>query len=195
MKVIGITGGIASGKSHVLAKVKSMGAFVLDCDSIVRELSRPGFPLHTAIIKEFGEEYLKDDGTINKSKLRETVFTSDVDLERLNEVSKGIILTNIKRELKQAKDYEIVFVEGIRIFEDGFRDMFDRVWFVHCTETEQLRRIMERDQILFGQAMEVVSRQRELQKYMDKADVIINTDCDIPVLLKKIEKLYVELNK
>ncbi len=194
MKVIGITGGIASGKSHVLSKVKSMGAYVLDCDTIVRELSRPGYPLHTIIIKEFGEDYLKEDGTIDKAKLRKTVFSDDSQLERLNKVSGDIIRTAIKEQLIEAEDYTIVFVEGIRVFEEDFRNIFDEIWFVYCDEAEQLRRLMDRDQINVSQAMEILERQKDLMANKKNADIIIDTNCDISELFKKVEKLYVELN-
>lgn len=193
MKVIGITGGIASGKSHVLSKVKRMGAYVLDCDSIVRDLSRPGYPLHKAIVNEFGEEYLKEDGTIDKAKLRRTVFSDDAQLGRLNNASKEVILKRIKRDLENAKGYEVVFVEGIRVFEDGFREIFDQIWFVKCSETEQLKRLMERDKILFGHAMEIIIRQRDVAKSESSADVVIDSDCDIAELFKRVEKLYMEI--
>lgn len=194
MKVIGITGGIASGKSHVLSKVKSMGAYVLDCDTIVRELSRPGYPMHTIIVREFGEEYINTDGTINKAKLRQTVFSDESQLEKLNKVSGEVIRTAVKEQLMEAEDYEIVFVEGIRVFEDSFRNIFDQIWFVYCDEAEQLRRLMDRDSINVGQAMDILARQKDLMANKDKADVIINTDGDIAELFKRVEKLYVEIN-
>lgn len=193
MKVIGVTGGIASGKSHVLNKVKSMGAYVLDCDTIVRELSRPGYPMHTIIVREFGEEYIKEDGNIDKTKLRQTVFSDKKQLDKLNRVSGGVIKTAIKEQLIEAEDYEIVFVEGIRVFEDDFRSIFDQIWFVYCDEAEQLRRLMDRDRINVGQAMDILERQRDLMANKDKADVLINTDGDIAELFKKIEKLYMEI--
>lgn len=194
MKVIGITGGIASGKTHVLNKVKSMGAYVLDCDAVVRELSYPGYPLHTVIVKEFGEEMLKDNGEIDKGRLRERVFSDQRELEKLNKVSARVIQQAVKERLFEAADYDVVFVEGIRIFEDDFRSIFDEIWFVYCDEAEQLRRLMERDSINVSRAMDILERQRELMKNKDKADVLICTDGEITELLSKVEKLYVGIN-
>lgn len=193
MKVIGITGGIASGKSHVLSKLKELGAVVLDADALVKELSCPGGAVNKAVADEFGQEYICDDGTVDKDKLRQKVFSDENELMRLNKATAMVIREALDNRIMELKEEKLVFVEGVRIFEEEFRDVFAEIWFVCCEEKEQLKRLMARDGISLQQAQNTLERQSGLMSCKEKADVIIETDGSISELYKRIEKIYGEV--
>ncbi len=188
--IIGITGGIACGKSHVLNKVRSLGAYVVDCDEIVRELNQIGKPLYNIIRLYYGEEYLNEDGNINKKKLRDFVFSSKANMDILNDLSKDVILERLDQELRTSELHENVFIEGVRIFEKEFKEVFDQFWFVECDINTQIERLTKRDGILEHQAYEIILRQNDIKDFKKECKVVVDTDCDLPTMFNKVEELY-----
>ena len=193
MRIIGITGGIGCGKSHVLKKLKTLGAFVLDSDKLVFELNKKGEPLYCAIVKEFGNEILQQNGELDKAKLRGIVFSSEEELKRLNRASVTVLRQEIERIIKNIRGYDFCFIEGVRVFEDGFFDLFDGVWYITCGKEEQLKRLMARDGILKDQALAIIESQSRLEESISRADAVINTDGTVLETEKIVEELYNKL--
>ncbi|WDC83856.1 dephospho-CoA kinase [Caloramator sp. mosi_1] len=110
MKIIGLTGGIASGKSTVSNYLKLKGIDVIDADLISREIYKVGEKAYTLVVKEFGKEILEDDLTINRKRLGNIVFNNLDKLQRLNEITHPIILSEIKRRVDNCLKIKKVYV-------------------------------------------------------------------------------------
>ena len=192
---IGLTGGIAAGKSMVSELLAELGAWILDADAISREVVEPGTEGLKAIAAEFGEKVIMPDGTLDRRALGAEVFGDPQKLERLN----GILHPIIKAEmLKRAAEIEEQHPEDIVIFdvplliESGWQDAADEVWLVSAPLDERIRRIAMRDGLDEKQAMERISAQMTDEQKAKYADVIINNGGSIQELEERVTKLYAE---
>lgn len=192
---IGLTGGIAAGKSMVSGLLAELGAWILDADAISREVVEPGTEGLKAIAAEFGEKVIMPDGTLDRKALGAEVFGDPQKLERLN----GILHPIIKAEmLKRAAEIEEKHPEDIVIFdvplliESGWQDVADEVWLVSAPIEQRIRRIAMRDGLDEKQAMERISAQMTDEQKAKHADVIINNGGSIQELEERVTKLYAE---
>lgn len=192
---IGLTGGIAAGKSMVSGLLAELGAWILDADAISREVVEPGTEGLKAVAAEFGEKVLLPDGTLDRRALGAEVFGDPQKLERLN----GILHPIIKAEmLKRAAEIEEQHPEDIVIFdvplliESGWQDVADEVWLVSAPVEQRIRRIAMRDGLDEKQAMERISAQMTDEQKAKYADVIINNGGSIQELEERVTKLYAE---
>ena len=192
---IGLTGGIAAGKSMVSELLAELGAWILDADAISREVVEPGTEGLKAVAAEFGEKVLLPDGTLDRRALGAEVFGDPQKLERLN----GILHPIIKAEmLKRAAEIEEQHPEDIVIFdvplliESGWQDVADEVWLVSAPVEQRIRRIAMRDGLDEKQAMERISAQMTDEQKAKYADVIINNGGSIQELEERVTKLYAE---
>lgn len=192
---IGLTGGIAAGKSMVSGLLAELGAWILDADAISREVVEPGTEGLKAVAAEFGEKVLLPDGTLDRRALGAEVFGDPQKLERLN----GILHPIIKAEmLKRAAEIEEQHPEDIVIFdvplliESGWQDVADEVWLVSAPVEQRIRRIAMRDGLDEKQAMERISAQMTDEQKAKYADVIINNGGSIQELKERVTKLYAE---
>ena len=192
---IGLTGGIAAGKSMVSDILASLGAWILDADAISREVVEPGTEGLKAVAAEFGENVLMPDGTLDRRALGAEVFGNAQKLERLN----GILHPMIKAEmLRRASKIEekhpgdIVIFDVPLLIESGWQDVADEVWLVSAPIDERIRRIAMRDGLDEKQAMERISAQMTDEQKAECADVIIDNGGSIQELEETVTKLYAE---
>ena len=192
---IGLTGGIAAGKSMVSGLLAELGAWILDADAISREVVEPGTEGLKAVAAEFGEKVLLPDGTLDRRALGAEVFGDPQKLERLN----GILHPIIKAEmLRRAAEIEEQYPEDIVIFdvplliESGWQDVADEVWLVSAPVEQRIRRIAMRDGLDEKQTMERISAQMTDEQKAKYADVIINNGGSIQELEERVTKLYAE---
>ena len=192
---IGLTGGIAAGKSLVSGMLVSLGAWILDADAISREVVEPGTEGLKAVVKEFGEGMLTPDGTLNRRALGAAVFGDEAKLKRLN----GILHPMIKAEmLRRAAEIEEKHPEDMVVFdvplliECGWQDVAEEVWLVSAPIGERIRRIALRDGLSEEQAMERISAQMTDEEKAKYADVIIDNGGSIEALEQRVAKLYAE---
>jgi len=192
---IGLTGGIAAGKSLVSGMLVSLGAWILDADAISREVVEPGTEGLKAVVKEFGEGMLTPDGTLNRRALGAAVFGDEAKLKRLN----GILHPMIKAEmLRRAAEIEEKHPEDMVVFdvplliECGWQDVAEEVWLVSAPIGERIRRIALRDGLSEEQAMERISAQMTDEEKAKYADVIIDHGGSIEALEQRVAKLYAE---
>ena len=192
---IGLTGGIAAGKSIVSGFLAQQGAWILDADAISREVVEPGTEGLRAVVAEFGSKVIDSDGTLDRKALGAEVFGDAQKLERLN----GILHPMIKAEmLKHAEEIEQNHPEDIIIFdvplliESGWQDVADEVWLVSAPIEQRIRRIAMRDGLDQKQAMERISAQMTDQQKAKYADVIIHNGGSIQELEENVARLYAE---
>jgi dephospho-CoA kinase len=144
---LGITGGIASGKSTVSAMLREMGFIVLDADSIAKMLIEPGYPAHHKIMRVFGSSILKADNNINRVTLAKIVFDDPIKLKQLNAIVHPRVEEYIVSEfakLERAATQSAAFVEAALIVEAGLDKMLDGVVVVWCEPQQQILRLMAR---------------------------------------------------
>lgn len=174
MYVIGITGGIASGKSHVVDVISKMGYEVIDSDKISYELSLKGNKVYNEIINTFGEEYVLSNGEIDRKKLGRLIFNSEKDKQKLNEISHPYIIKEIKKRLKESQG-PIVFLDIPLLYEAKLEYLCDKIICVYLDKTKQIERLMARDGIDYEYALKKINSQIDLQIKAKQSDYIINS--------------------
>jgi dephospho-CoA kinase len=147
MRVIGLTGGIASGKSTVAVLLEREGAAVVDADRLAREVVEPGEEALAAIVAEFGDKVLNSDGTLNRAALGEIVFANAVARRKLEAITHPAIRKRAKERLDRLEEAgtPVAFYMAPLIFEAGLAPRFDEIWVVYVSPEIQLERLMARD--------------------------------------------------
>ncbi|MTI68795.1 MAG: dephospho-CoA kinase [Firmicutes bacterium] len=198
-KVIGLTGGIASGKSTVSKYLKSKEFPVVDADEISREVVEVNKPAYKEIVRNFGKEILNSDLSINREKLGSIIFKDDKLRLKLNKIIHPNIIKTIKKRTNEyLEKHNIVFLDipllvetRKELEENGIN--FDEVWLVYAYENQQLDRLMKRDNLDKESAIKRIKAQKSLKEKINEADVVIyNTETKV-LLIEKIKKLLHEL--
>ena len=192
---IGLTGGIAAGKSMVSEFLAELGAWILDADAISREVVEPGTEGLKAIAAEFGEKVIMPDGSLDRKALGAEVFGDPQKLERLNGILHPIIKAEMLRraaEIEERHPEDIVIFDVPLLIESGWQDVADEVWLVSAPIEQRIRRIAMRDGLDEKQAMERISAQMTDEQKAKYADVIINNGGSIQELEERVTKLYAE---
>jgi dephospho-CoA kinase len=176
IRIIGLTGGIACGKSSVSKLLAQNGIKVINADELAHRAIEPDGPAYSAVVKEFGCGIVKEDGRIDRRKLGEIVFKDRDARKRLESFVHPVVMTEIKQAIQQAKEAGsgILVVEIQLLFEVGWEDLFDQIWVVSASIEEQLKRLQERDQLTKQKAMMRIAAQLPLSRKVDKADVVID---------------------
>ncbi|MFA5542336.1 MAG: dephospho-CoA kinase [Bacilli bacterium] len=186
MKVIGITGGIASGKSTVSNKLIEYGYKVLDCDIIAREVSSSKSVIDQ--IKEvFGEEYF-EDGVLIRKKLGETIFTNSDLKKELEDIIHPLVIDRIKEEIRVFTE-DILFVDCPLLYEANLEYLFDKVIVVYISKDIQEFRLIQRDEISVEYAKAKIDSQLPILMKKNRADYIIDNSHSLEKTYEQIEKI------
>jgi dephospho-CoA kinase len=143
---VGLTGGIACGKSTVAAMMREMGCHVLEADQIAHRLIEPGRPVYDDVVREFGREILDAQGRVARAKLAEIVFADPARLARLNAIVHPPVLAELDRELNRLAQNDsrgVAVVEAALLIESGYHHSLDRLIVVWCTPEQQLARLTD----------------------------------------------------
>lgn len=144
--IIGITGGIASGKSTVTAMIRESGYQVVDADALVHDLQAPGGALYQVLVEHFGKEILLADGQLNRPELAKRIFSDEEQAAWSSQVQGQIIrqaLWDQREELAQRED--LFFMDIPLLIEQDYLDWFDAIWLVYVDQEQQLKRLMARN--------------------------------------------------
>lgn len=195
LKVIGLTGGIASGKSTVSNYLTSKGFQVIDADIIAREVVKRGSVGLKKIVKTFGQTILRSDGTLNRKKLRSIVFNDKDALSNLENITHPLIIEKIKKDIMMIhkhKDASVVFLDCPLLFEMNLDNLVNEVWLVSTTTDNQIKRIVERDATDALEAKRIIEQQMSLEEKAKKSDIIIENNSTVASLKSKVELLLKE---
>ncbi len=196
MLTIGLTGGIASGKSTVSKEFETLGAIIIDADNIARELISPHKPLWRKVIDYFGEEIRKGDLTIDRLKLGQKIFARKAEREALDRMMHPEIKREIdrrRREIRRKNPDAMVLVDAALLIETGtFREM-DKIIVISASKRNQMRRLVGRDGLSEGEAMRRVRAQMPLKEKLKYADYVINTDGSPEETREQVRKIHGEL--
>ncbi len=176
MKIIGLTGGIASGKSTASRTLRELGCIIIDADEVARYTVEPGRPAWREIVEFFGPDILNSDKTINREKLGLIVFAHPDYLKKLNELTHPLIMDEIRRRLKQAgREHPtgVLVLEVPLLYETNMQVLCDMVWVVWVDLETQVTRLMHRDGISREDALRRIQSQMPLDEKAQRADLII----------------------
>lgn len=193
-KVIGLTGGIASGKTTVSKYLIAKGYQVIDADNIAREVVEKGSIGLKKIVNTFGQSILDKNGSLNRKKMRNIVFNDQKSLTQLEEITHPLIIDKIKENIRMMRDadIDIVFLDCPLLFEMSLEHLVDEVWLVSTTIQNQISRIVERDDTTPSEASNIINQQMALEKKVKKSDVIIENNTTISALKLKVDYLLKE---
>jgi dephospho-CoA kinase len=176
MRLIGLTGGIASGKSLVSRQLQRLGATVIDADRVARDVVQPGRPGWEMIVKEFGRSFIDSDGGLDRKALGQLVFNNPRELERLNRITHPLILAEIEKLLQKYRSgpEEVVVLDAPLLFETGLDRCVDEVWVVMVDHQTQVKRLMGRDRLTEQEAEHRTLLQIPLEEKASRADRVID---------------------
>ncbi|MCD8905080.1 dephospho-CoA kinase [Staphylococcus chromogenes] len=174
-KVIGLTGGIATGKSTVAELLKAHGFKIVDADIASRKAVEKGSEGLKKVVAEFGEEALTEEGEMNREYIGQQIFYDDLKREKLNAIIHPIVREIMENEKKQylAQGHDVVMDIPL-LFENGLEKTVDEVWLVYTSPSIQIDRLMERNQLSIEDAKARIYSQISIDKKSRMADVVID---------------------
>ena len=189
-KIIGITGGIASGKSTVTDFLRKQGYQVIDADQVVHELQEPGGRLYQALLSAFGSAILQEDGRLDRPKLGAMLFGNPELLAQSSQLQNQIIREELARRRDLLAETEAVFfIDVPLLFELQYEDWFDQVWLLDVTEETQISRLMARNALSLEEAEKRIAAQLSLQEKRKRADVLIENNGSVEETLAQVAQL------
>ncbi len=193
MKIVGLTGNIASGKTEVAKIFKELGAKIIDADEIAREVVRLGEPAWQEIVDEFGSDILNSDRSINRKKLGEIIFNDEKKREQLNQITHPRIMTKIKQTIGNYKKegVKLVILEAALIVErGGLLNVIDELIVVSADEKTQIERIMTRDRLRKEEAISRIVSQMPVSEKAKHAAYIIDNSGSLEETRKQVEEVW-----
>jgi dephospho-CoA kinase len=175
---VGLTGGIACGKSVVTRELGRLGAIILDADEIAHKLMEPGGAAHGLVVERFGEAILDERGSIDRRALGARVFADPRDRWALNSIVHPLVLREEERLLREIRllgEHRVVITDAALIFETGGHKRFDRLVVVHCPPEVQLQRLMDRDGLSRDEALLRIQTQIPVEEKVKLADYTVET--------------------
>lgn len=192
MKVIGLTGGIGTGKSTVSKFLAELGAVVIDADKVGHEVFRPGTEGWDDVVATFGKEVLNTAGEIDRKKLGAIVFNNPEALQKLNQIVHPRAYDLVKSRLDEYRQRGagVVVVEVILLIEAGWTDLVDEVWVVVASEDTVVKRLKQQRGMSEEEILTRIHSQLSTEERVKHADVVINNDGDIDEVKAKVKELW-----
>ena len=192
MKVIGLTGGISSGKSTVSRFLAELGAVILDADKVGHEAFKPDTEPWREVVAAFGRQILKPSGEIDREKLGEIVFGNPKLLSRLNQIMHPRMYDMVKSQLEEYRRQEVgvVVLEAALLLEANWTSLVDEVWVTAASESTVLKRLKEKSGLSEPESLARIRSQMSTEERIKRADVVINTDCRLDELKAKVKELW-----
>lgn len=193
-KIIGITGGIASGKSTVTEFLRQKGFQVVDADAVVRQLQKPGRRLYQVLVVHFGEKILLENGELNRPLLASLIFSNSEEQEWSKRTQGEIIREELAALRNQFALTEALFFMDIPLlFEQNYASWFDETWLVYVNRDVQLERLMKRDQISKEAAESRLNSQWPLERKISLASHSLDNNGNQEQLIAQVVQLLEEM--
>ncbi len=196
---VGLTGGVACGKSTVAKMFADLGANIIDADTIAHELYRPGHEVLQELVRHFGAEILKPDGELDRAKLATLVFDGG-RVEELNKIVHPAVIRQQEqwmRVLGEKDPYAVAIVEAALILEAGVKDHFDRIMVVTCKPAQKVARFAQRTGMSADAARVDVERRNKAQmpdeEKARRADFVIDNSGSVEETRHQVQRIYSEL--
>ena len=192
MKIIGLTGGIASGKSTVAQFLEELGAVVINADSIGHEVLRSDIDVREAVLTVFGAGVLTPDGEISRERLGALVFSAPEHLSELNRITHPRIIDRVKVCLEKYRcdGVKAVVLEAALLLEADLDSLVDEVWVTVASEATVIKRLGERNGLSQEESLARIRSQLLSAERLKCADAVIDTDCGLDELKARVAKLW-----
>ena len=192
MRRIGITGGIACGKSEVTRRLRELGAAVTDADAISRVLTAEGGEALGEIRRAFGLSYFDEQDRLNRRKLAQTVFADSSARKTLEDILHPLVRAQIERELAafEAAGNAVAFLDVPLLYEAGMEALCDSVWVVDAPREAQLRRLAGRDGLTEEEAEVRMLNQMPTREKAERADTVLRNDGSLCALRRQVTEHY-----
>ncbi len=198
VSLIGVTGGIATGKTTVARMLAEQGAFTIDLDVIARQVVEQGKPAWGKIVAYFGREVLLADGALDRKKLSAIVFRDPTRKKKLEGFTHPLIFEALARQAKEMAGSHpgaIIQVVVPLLLECDLQHMFDKVVVVYCSETQQIERLKKRDGSSQEESKRILQAQRPIDEKPELADFVIHNGWSLPKTKEQVQALWETLNK
>ena len=195
MRIIGLTGGIACGKSTVSTELRAHGAAIIDADALAHELSQPHQPIYNAYVERFGREIVTENGTLDRAAIARRVFADPAVRAEVDAIAHPLIRMAAEERLRAARDENkrAAVLDVPLLFEAGWDALADETWVVALPREEQLARLLARDTSMDeGEARARIAAQMPLAEKCARADVIIDNSGTKEEIREYIGKLWKE---
>ena len=195
MKIIGLTGGIACGKSTVSTELRALGAAIIDADALAHELSQPHQPIYNAYVERFGREIVTSDCSLDLAAIARRVFADPAVRAEVEAIAHPIIRSAAEERLRAARDENkrAAVLDVPLLFEAGWDALADETWVVALPREEQLARLLARDTSMdAGEARARIAAQMPLAEKCARADVVIDNSGTVEEIREYIGKLWKE---
>ena len=198
MLIVGLTGGIASGKTIVSQVLGEEGAHIIDTDQLARELVQPHTPGWEELRRVFGESIFEEDGGIDRKALAEQIFNDPEQRKRLNQILHPRIKEEINRRINQISQTEpdaIVVIDAPLLIETGNHLHMDTVIVVSATERQQIERLKERSGTTEEEARRIIASQLPLKEKLKVADIVILNQGSLEETKRRTQEVYRKLKR
>lgn len=191
--IVGLTGGIGSGKSAAAKLFADRGAVIVDTDVIAREVVEPPSPVLDSIRAEFGPQVVTSDGRLDRAALARIVFSDEGKRRRLNELTHPEILKRVLSQIGRHPPATIVVVVVPLLFESGFERNCDKVVAVVARDDVRIKRVMDRDRCTEAEARARMRAQLSDEEYERRADIIVRNDGDAHALEAEVAAAWAQI--
>ncbi len=198
MLIVGLTGGVGSGKTIVSQTLREEGAYLIDADQIARELVTPHSPTWNELVQVFGKEILNEDESIDRKGLAQRVFSNPKERTLLNQVIHPRIKEEIKRrkeEILQKDPEAIIIIDAALLVERGDHREMDKVIVVVAPDDQRIERLKRRDGMSEEEAKKVISSQMPQEEKMRVADFVIRNEGTLEETKQRARELFQELKR
>ncbi|KKO52877.1 dephospho-CoA kinase [Paenibacillus sp. DMB20] len=195
---IGLTGGIATGKSTVSSMLVRKGALLVDADVIAREVMLPGHPVLAEVAAHFGQDILQTDGQLDRKKLGEIVFNDPKERLALNGITHPAIRREIRRQMEayeKSNPEQLVVVDIPLLYESELQSLFHKVMVVYVPRKTQLQRLMERDRLTEEQAKARLDSQMDIEQKKRMADYVIDNSGSMAETERQLDELWPRITR
>ena len=192
MRIIGLTGGIASGKTTVARMLAELGAVIVDADQISREAVMPGSAALAVLVEEFGSDILLPDGTLDRARVARTVFHDPAARKRLEAILHPAIRQLADQKLTELRKVgtEVVLYVAPLLIEAGAVSRVDEIWVVHVDQATQISRLMARDGITEQEALQRIAAQMPMEEKRKYGKVVIENGQGIDQTAKQVKQIW-----
>ncbi|MBU5675632.1 dephospho-CoA kinase [Alkaliphilus sp. MSJ-5] len=196
VRVIGLTGGIASGKSTVSNILRGLGAIIIDADEVARKIVGQDRPALAEIERSFGKEVIFEDGNLNRKKLGTIVFNDQSLLKKLNEITHPYIIKEIIDVInwyKKTSNNRVIILDAALLIEMDLIYLVEEVWLVSVPKEVQINRLIQRENISADDAKKRIDAQMSLDEKKQYAHIIIDNSKDVDYLKEQVEQNWSRL--
>ncbi len=182
MIILGITGGVGSGKSKVLYDLKeNYDAYIVEADKLAHELMEPGKDIYNAVVEEFGREILSNEAPfpIDRGKLGQIVFNDKEKLSKLNSLSHPIVKKTIKEQIKnhiESRKTKLFVIEAALLIQDNYQEICDEIWYIYVSKDIRTKRLMDSRGYTIEKCISMFDSQEPDEYYKKYANFTINND-------------------